>query len=59
MTKEQATEKAIEWDNLLTESDNEEANGCHGAAERLLNEALNIERELERAGYRCSDLVRH
>ena len=59
MTKHEATEKAVEWSNLLSESDAERENGCDGAADRLLNEALNIERELERAGYRCSELVKH
>ena len=51
MTKEQATEKAIDWSNMHSEAETEEECGCFGAAEELRIKAADLETELRDAGF--------
>lgn len=55
MTKEQALEKSKWWHDLHEEANAEEAAGCHGMAERLRNDALDVERELRAVGFNVMD----
>ena len=51
MTKKQALQKAIDWDNLHSEANSEEEVGCFNHAEDLRMKAADIEFELRNAGF--------
>jgi len=58
MTIEEANQKATEWSNLIADAECEAENECHGASERLLAEAREIEKEINAAGYSANLLLK-